>query len=82
MIESSSHGGHSALVKMRLHVNGCSIVVNQMGPDFLLVDSAMDHPPGSARMVLQVEQGERQWPVHLPDGISVASKRVAIAPVE
>lgn len=79
MITSSSRGGHSAEVKMRLLVNGSTIAVAQMGPDFLLVDAPINHPPGNASLVLQVDQSERRWNVHLPDGISAASKRVAIA---
>ena len=64
---------------MRLLVNGSSIAVAQMGPDFLLVDAPINHPPGNASLVLQVDQSERRWDVHLPEGISAASKRVAIA---
>ena len=79
MIASSSQGGHSAQVKMRLLVNGSSISVAQMGPDFLLVDAPTNHPPGNASVVLQVDQSERRWNVHLPNGISAESKRVAIA---
>ena len=54
---------------MRLLVNGSSIAVAQMGPDFLLVDGPIDHPPGNASLVLQVDQSERRWDVHLPEGI-------------
>jgi hypothetical protein len=79
MITLSSQGGHSAQVKMRLLVNGCSISVVQMGPDFLLVDAPINHPPGDASVVLQVDQNERRWNVHLPNGICAESKRVAIA---
>jgi hypothetical protein len=79
MIASSSQGGHSAQVKMRLLVNGDSIAVAQMGPDFLLVDHPISHPPGNASLVLHVDQSESRWDVHLPDGISPGSKRVAIA---
>jgi len=64
---------------MRLLVNGSSIAVSQMGPDFLLVDTPINHPPGNASLVLQVDQSERRWDVHLPEGISAASKRVAIS---
>ncbi len=66
---------------MRLLVNGSSIAVAQMGPDFLLVNAPINHPPGNASLVLQVDQIERRWDVHLPEGISAASKRVAIAPI-
>lgn len=64
---------------MRLIVNGASISVTHMGPDFLFIESAGDHPPGNASLVLQVDQSERRWNVHLPEGISAGSKRVAIA---
>jgi hypothetical protein len=49
----SSQGGHSAQVKMKLLVNGSSILVAQMGADFLLVTddcpqmmSNLSVPPG------------------------------------
>ena len=64
---------------MRLLVNGSSIAVAQMGPDFLLVDAPINHPPGNARLILQVDESERRWEVSLPEGISAESKRVAIA---
>ena len=79
MVQSSSQGGHSAQVTMRLLVNGFSIPVTQMGRDFLLVDSPVNHPPTDASLILQVDQNERCWNVRLPEGISTASKRVAIA---
>ena len=74
----SKRGGHSALVNMRLLVNGSSLTVVQMGPDFLLVEAPINHPPGDASVVLQVDQSERRWSVHLPAGMSADSKRVAI----
>ena len=82
MIASSSQGGHSAQVKIRLVVNGSSIAVAQMGPDFLLVDEPINYPPGEASVVLQVDQSERRWNVRLPEGISAESKRVAIAAIK
>jgi hypothetical protein len=44
----------------------------------MLLDSPADHPPGLASILLRVDQSERQWDVRLPNGISAASKRVAI----
>ena len=64
---------------MRLLVNGLSLPVTQMGPDFLLVDAPVEHPPADARVILQVDQSERSWGVHLPNGISAGTHRVAIA---
>lgn len=74
----SSQGGHSAQVNLRLLVNGRTIPVVQLGPDFLLVDAPLDLPAGDASVVMQVDAGERRWNVRLPDGCSVASRRVAI----
>ena len=74
----SSHGGHSADVRITLLFGGYSIPVAQLGPGFLLLDAPADHPPGPASIVLRVDQSERRWDVRLPNGISAASKRVAI----
>jgi len=75
----ATQGGHSARVKMLLLVNGDTISIVQMGPDFLLLERPFDHPPVTASVVLHVEESERRWNVHLPNGISASSKRVAIA---
>jgi hypothetical protein len=74
----SSHGGHSADVRISLMFRGHSIPVAQLGPGFLLLDAPADHPPGPASIVLRVDQSERRWDIRLCDGISSASKRVAI----
>ncbi len=63
---------------MRLLVNGLSLPIRQMGGDFLLLEQSANHPPGDAQLLLNVDQNERGWPVRLPQGISSASKRVAI----
>ena len=65
---------------MWLILNGASIGITHMGPDFLLIESADDHPPGIATIVLRVDQSERRWDVRLPNGISAQSKRVVITP--
>jgi len=78
MIAEQNHGAHSAQVEMRLLVNGESIGIKQMGPDFVLIEPAADHPPGEATIVLQVDQTERRWQVKLPNGISKYSRRVAL----
>ncbi|PYJ07154.1 MAG: hypothetical protein DME25_04490 [Verrucomicrobia bacterium] len=67
---------------MRLIVNGDSISITHMGPDFLLVEPASDHPPGEARIVMQVDESRSEWKVRLPEGISKASTRVALALAE
>jgi hypothetical protein len=62
-----------------LILNGDFIPVAQLGPGFLLLDAPSERPPGNASIVLRVDQSERCWNVHLPNGISADSKHVAIA---
>lgn len=64
---------------MRLLLEGASLLVGQLGPDFLLLKEPIDHPPANATIVLCVDGNERQWNVHLPEGISARSRRVVIA---
>ena len=51
-----------------------------MGPDFLLLDQSIDHPPDKARIFLRVDDSEQNWEVCLPDGMAVGVQRVNIAP--
>lgn len=74
-----TQGGHSAQVNIRLLVNGLSLPVAQLGPDFLLMDTPINHAPTTATVVMQVDQSERRWNIHLPNGISAENKRVQIA---
>jgi len=77
----SGQGGHSAQVKMRLLLNGISIPISQMGPDFLILESATEHPPSDATLELCVDANERRWKVRLPNGISSTSRTVSISRV-
>jgi len=77
----SSQGGHSAQVNMQLLVNGFALPVSQMGPDFVLVNTPVNHAPAAATVVMQVDESERRWNVQLPKGISAENKRVQIAAV-
>lgn len=67
---------------MRLIVNGESIRITHMGPDFLFVDCNSDYPPGKAIIKMRVDDSETQWTVRLPQGISRDSKQVALALAE
>ncbi len=80
MIFETSCGGHSAIVKMQLLCKGSSIPIAKMGPDYIIVNSATDHLPCNASIVLKVDGRERRWDVHLPEGISALSRRVPIMP--
>lgn len=65
---------------MQLLVNGSTLAVVQMGPNFVFLDKPINHPPAEASLVLRVDDNESRWPVRLPDGISADSLRVTIAP--
>jgi hypothetical protein len=69
---------HSADVAMNLVINGTTLPVAQLGPDFLLLDGGIDYPPGDATLILRVDSSERRWKVRLPNGISANLQRVAI----
>lgn len=76
---SFGHVGHSAEVKMHLTVDGKRLSVGQMGPDFLIMDATEDYAPTIAQLYLSVDGNEREWDIHLPEGISAGSRRVVIA---
>lgn len=78
MISVSNQSGHSAEVKIQLLFNGCSMPIDQLGPDFIFIDSASNHPPCEAIIVMSVDASERRWKVLLPDGISAKIKRAPI----
>jgi len=50
-----------------------------MGPDYLLLDAPVNHPPADASLIMRVDQSEKRWNVRLPGGISAGQKRVEIA---
>ena len=79
MIAEQNYGAHSAQVEMRLVVNGTSFGITHMGRDFVVVESPTEYPPGEASIFMKVDESESRWNVRLPDGISVNSRRVAIA---
>jgi hypothetical protein len=79
MIVEQNQGAHSAQVKMRLIVSETVFRITHMGPDFVLVESPTDHPPGEASIFLKVDESESQWKVKLPEGVSKNSNRVALA---
>lgn len=66
---------------MQLLVNGSSLPIAQMGPDFLLLDKPIDHPPCEATILFSVDDNQRSWAVRLPDGLAVGRERVAITRV-
>jgi hypothetical protein len=79
ILASYKQKGHSAEVKMHLIVGDRMLSVGQLGPDFLLLDEPVDHPPGTATLFFSVDGEPRERQVYLPEGISAAQQRVLIA---
>jgi hypothetical protein len=63
---------------MELRFNGYVLSISQLGPDFLVLRTATDHPPADAEIALSIDGHESHWPVRLPAGISATQRRTAI----
>jgi hypothetical protein len=70
---------HSADVRMKLTVEGRVLPIAQLGPDFLILKEAADHPPGEAEITLSIDGSERRWKVYLPDGLAIGKLETRIA---
>jgi hypothetical protein len=64
---------------MRLTLNGHSLRIGQMGPNFLILDDTIDHPPSRAEIFFSVDGNEERWTVNLPNGLQAGRKRVLIS---
>ncbi len=72
-------GGHSADVRIHLYVNGSVLPVAQLGLEFLVLRTPLDHPPCDAEIAMSIDGQESRWAVHLPSGIQVGCRKTAIA---
>ena len=57
---------HSADVQMHLSVNGHTMSIGHLGPDYVVLDTPIDHPPSDAEISLSVDGNESRWKVR-PD---------------
>lgn len=70
---------HSADVQMHLSVNGHKISIGRLGPDYVVLDTSIDHPPSDAEISLSVDGKESRWKVRLLDGLSASQTRSRIS---
>jgi hypothetical protein len=70
--------GYSAHVRIELNVNGFTLSVGQLGPDFIILREPTDHPPAEAEIALWIDGAESRWPVKLPEGLSKEKARTKI----
>lgn len=64
---------------MHLDVSGERLTVNQLGPDFALVESTANHLPGPANLSVAVDEALTVRPVFLPEGIQSGAVRIRLA---
>ena len=81
MTEQDYRNGHSADVRMRLLLNGFSLRIGQLGPDFLILREFREHPACEAEISLTVDGQEERWPVYLPEGPRPSDQRTPIAKI-
>ena len=83
-MDSTSQGiqNHSARVRMELRLNGSVLSISHLGPDFLILTQAVDHPPTRAEIVMSVDGHQSRWAVRLPAGLSAMSRRTNILPCQ
>ncbi len=60
---------------MELRINGFVLAIGQLGPDFIILDKPLPHPPSDAEITVSIDGNERRWKVQLPDGISTKKSR-------
>lgn len=70
---------HSADVQMHLSVAGQVLTIGRLGPDYVILDSPIDHPPSVAEVSLSVDGQANRWQVWLADGLSASRPRTPIS---
>jgi hypothetical protein len=71
--------GHSAEVHIHLYLNGRVLAIGQLGPNFLMLDNPIDHPPADAEIFLSIDGHEKRWRIRLIDGISSTKPKTRIS---
>jgi hypothetical protein len=76
---NQSQGCHSAIVKMELCIKGRVLPIAQLGPDFLVLRTPIDHPPDNAEIGKWIDGREERWTVRLPEGIQSNRRKTPIS---
>ena len=78
-VDNGTSRGYSADVSIQLYVNGHVLPVAQLGPDFLILRTPVDHPPADAEIRMSIDGDESRWPVRLVNGIAAEQVKIRIA---
>ena len=79
MCPQTNATAHSADVRIYLHLNGYVLPVAQLGPEFLILRTPIDHPPCDAELAMSIDGDESRWSVHLPHGIRAEPGKTRIS---
>ncbi|HET6884358.1 MAG TPA: hypothetical protein VFI31_29670 [Pirellulales bacterium] len=78
MIDLSTHG-HSADVQLHLLADGRLVPLAKLGPNRCVLREPTELPPGSAEIVVRVDDDEQRWTVFLPHGAALSTSHVEIS---
>lgn len=67
---------------MQLLLNGWSLSISHLGPGFIRVNDAPEHPPAEGEIILTIDGDEDRWRVRLPEGLRPGPHRIRIAKPE
>ncbi len=70
---------YSADVRMELRVNGSTLAIGQLGPNFIILDNPPAHAPTEGEIHMWIDDEFSHWHVQLPDGIDPTQIRTKIA---
>jgi hypothetical protein len=70
--------GHSAEVQMHLVLNGPTLPISHLGPNYLRLKEPAELAPCDAQIVLVIDGHESRWPVHLPEGLQRDHGRIPV----
>jgi hypothetical protein len=76
--ETLKPNGHSADVRIQLHINGQALPVAQLGPGFLILRTPCDSPPSDGEITMSIDGREDRWRVRLAEGIKAEQRKTAI----
>jgi hypothetical protein len=71
--------GHSAEVRMELCVNGLVLPIAQLGPNFLVLENPINHPPTDGEIGMWIDGREDRWRVRLAEGIQAGQRKIGIS---
>ena len=64
---------------MELCVNGHILAIAQLGPNFLVLETPIDHPPVDAEIGMWIDGREDRWRVRLANGIQAGQRKTNIS---